>query len=291
MLSSVTLDDATGNPVTLHETAKRALTHAGGLLGAGPLRDSKRVRPTAHGAINETRYEDGRTINLEGEVISLVSVADAIAEFRIVTAPMIQTLDVGPALMKWTEGMAGLSLQRLVKLDGPVDPPLDEGAAILNYQAQFFAEDPRAYSQTLTTSTGAVLSAASGGRVFPMEYPVRYTPSGGGIVTFVNAGNRPTPPVFRFYGYAVNPQILLVDTGERHVFNGTIGAGDYLEVGTDGDGARYVRLNGTTSRVNLRDPTVSTWFDLPVGTSTVQAIATAFDPVARVDVLGRSAYA
>src|SRR4051794_7272304 len=107
MLSAVTLDDASGNPVTLHETTKRGLRSASGLVGVGSPRDSKRVRPTAHGGLSETRWEDGKTIVLEGEVFSQVSVADAMAEFRLITAPILQTLDVGPALLKWQEGIAG----------------------------------------------------------------------------------------------------------------------------------------------------------------------------------------
>lgn len=290
MLLSVTLDDATGAPVVLHETTKRALTHVSGLVGIASPREAKRVRPTAHGAINEAHYEDGRAIALEGEIISQVSQSDAYAEFRIVTVPMLQTLDVGAALLKWTEGNDGLSLQRYVKLDSAVDPPLEEGAAILRYQAQFFAGDPRAYSQTLRTVSSTALAATLGGLVFPMTLPLTFSDANAGSVVVTNGGNRPTPPVFRYYGYAATPQILL-ETGQRHVFTGSIAAGDYLEVGTDLNGNRYVKMNGVTSRLDMRTPSTSTWFDIPVGVSTVQALASASDANARLDVLTRDAYA
>jgi hypothetical protein len=107
VLSSITLADKDGADVPLHAVAansKRVVTGAHGILGVSTLRDSRRVRPTAHGGIDETRWEDGKLVVLEGEVISEVSQADAITEFRTLTAPMIQTLDNGPALLKWQEG-------------------------------------------------------------------------------------------------------------------------------------------------------------------------------------------
>jgi hypothetical protein len=260
-------------------------------VGIAGLRDSKRVRPESHGAINETRFEDGRLINLEGEVWSTVSQEAAYAELRLITRPMIETLDHGPALMRWTEGASGLALQRLVKLDGGVEPPLEEAAAFLRYQAQFFAEDPRAYSQTLSTATGISLSTATGGLDFSEPFPWTFAPSGGGTAVVTNDGNRPTPPVFRIYGQIVNPQIILVGTDSRIVLTGTVPAGDFLEIGTSSAGRRYVKLSGLTDRLNFYDAAASTWFDLPPGSSTIQLIGASFDTTARIDVLYRSAYA
>lgn len=291
MLSAVTLDDNTGAAVTLHQDApngKRWLTSATGLRGIQSLRDSKRVAPQRHGAINETRYEDGRNITLVGEIMSTISIEDAFNEFALVATPMMQTLDSGAALLKWTEGATGNALQRLVKLDGDLEPPFQEAQAILSYQAQFFSEDPRAYSQTLQTITSSLLSLSGGGHTFPCTYPRTYASSGGGTVSFTNAGNRSTPPKFQIFGSCVNPQIVLVGTGLKLSFIGTINAGDFLEI----DAAkRSVRLNGTTNRFNLYDGANSTWFDLPSATSNLQLVAGTFDSNALLKVIGRSAYA
>jgi hypothetical protein len=287
----VTLDDNLQYPVVLHEdtpTGKRWLITALGLRGIQSLRSSKRVRPQAHGGINETRYEDGRNITLTGEIMSQVSVEDAFAEWALLAAPMIQTLDDGPALLKWTEGATGNMLQRLVKLDGDLDPPFQDGAAILSYQAQFFSEDPRAYSQTLTTATSTALATAGGGHTFPTKYPRTYASSGGGTVTFVNGGNRPTPPVFQIVGFCQNPQIVFIDAGLRLVFNCTINAGDFLEVDVAN---RTVKLNGTTNRLNFYDGANSQWYELPRGSSNLQLVAAGFDGNALLKVLGRAAFA
>jgi hypothetical protein len=289
MISQITLDDHAGTPVTLHAaTGKRGMVSVSGFLGIGAPRTSQRVRPSAHGAVNETRYEDGKLMVLNGEVMSNAGIEDVDSEFHAVCAPMLDTLDYGPALLKWTEGAAGLNLQRYVTLNGNVEPEQADNAAVIAYQAQFLAEDPRAYSQTLTTVTGATLTAASGGLTLPAPLNWKFTPSGAGGASCTNAGNRSTPPVIRIYGYCVNPQVLNVTTGERIVINGTVAEGEYFELDTYN---HTLKTNGVTSRLNLLDSSRSTWFELPRNTTTpLRLLASAFDAVARMDVLFRAAF-
>lgn len=285
---TITLDGADGVSVTLHESATRAVSRVTGLMGIGDLRESRRVRPQAHGAIDETRYEDGRLIVIEGATWSQVSHAEAYAEFRLISAAMLETLDVGPALLKWTEGGTGIELQRLVRLAAGLDPPIEGGAALLQYQAQFFAEDPRAYSQDENTATGEALTSASGGMTFPVVMPITFTPSDSGEVVVVNAGNRPTPPVFRIYGACLDPQLLLVGTTSRIALTGYISAGDYLEIDV---ARRTLKMNGVVSALNYLDAANTSWFEIPKGTSTIQLLSGSFDAVARCDAVTRSAYA
>lgn len=181
------------------------------------------------------------------------------------------------------------SLQRLVKLDSDVTPHISGGNdRELVFQAQFFAEDPRAYTvhQDLISSTA--LSTASGGLKFPMKFPFKFTPSGGGTATVTNKGNRPTPPVFRIYGMCVNPAIVNVDSGERITIAGTIANGDFLEIDVAN---RTAKLNGGTLQNNLIDSVNTTWFELPRGSTNLQLTSGTFDGTARLDTLLRSAYA
>jgi hypothetical protein len=283
----ITLNDKDGNAVTFHETNKRAVARASGLLGIGAPRANRRVRPQAHGGIDNTRWEDGRIIVLEGAVFSQVSQADAWAEFNAITTPMMQTLDYGPALLKWTTVGGSLPLQRLVRLASEIDPPLEEGAAILRYQVQFYAEDPRAYSQTLDTVQSVALSANGGGKVYPFAYPRHFAISGGGTLAYTNAGSRPAPPVFRVYGQVVNPAILLLGTSDRITINGTIPNGSYLEIDVQ---ARTLKMGGTVNQANFLDAANTAWMEAPTGVSNWQVVASSFDTSARFDLLARSAY-
>jgi hypothetical protein len=292
VITALSLDDNTGTPVSLFTSDEKFLpTQLDGLFGVESPRQVKRPRPTNHGAVNDTRYGDGKLISLAFEVIGSDG-GDSMTQFRAFTAAAVQTWDYGAALLKWTELTSGLTLQRLVKLDSDINPVVDANTGkLLAFQAQFFAEDPRAYSQTLQTITSTALSASGGGHVFPATYPRTYTSSGGGTVAFTNAGNRKTPPVFKVYGGCTNPQIVNVTTGERLTITGTIANGDYLEIGTSSSGQRYAKLNGTTSRNNFIDSLNSVWFELPKGTTNLQMIAGTFDGSAKMDVLARSAYA
>lgn len=291
MISLVTVDDSTGSPVVLHSDdpgSKRNLTSALGLRGIANLRTSERVRPQAHGGINQTRYEDGRTITLVGEIISQISLEDMYNEWAEVGAALMQTLDNGPALIKWTEGLSGNALQMLVSLYGDFEPTLSEGASVLDYQAILFAEDPRAYSQSLTTDTSTPLSSLGGGLVLNAPFPWKFSSSGGGTVSFTNSGNRDTPPVFTISGQCVNPQIVLLSTGQRIAIDGTVDAGTSLVVDVAN---RTVELGDGTNRLNFYDSADSTWFNLPSGTSNLQLVAASFDGGAALTVSGRSAFA
>ncbi len=284
----VTIDDATGSPVTLHETATRRLHSVSGLVAIPTPRASIRSRPTAHGVIDETHWTDGRLVALEGFIFGEDRAA-AIRELRLIEKPLLETLDNGPALLKWTEqGNGGLALQAAVKLASDVELVLEGGPPILRYQAQLLAQDPRAYSQTLTTATGGTIGTSPGGMTFPRTFPITFAASAGGTVAVSNEGNRPTPAMFRLYGGVTVAQILLVGTAKKIAISGTIAPGDYLEIDAQ---ARTMMLNGTSSALHYLDPAATTWFELPVGTSTIQAFAFAFDAVARCDVLYRSAYA
>jgi hypothetical protein len=157
----LTLANGVGTDIVIHEdsaASKRQLISAKGLAGVGSLRESKRVRPSAHGSLNETAFEEGRTISLVGEVMSQVSIENAIEEFRKISGVFLESLDNGGALMKWTEGVTGLKLQMLVTLDSECEPTYQEAAAFLNYPVSFFADDPRAYAQALTTQAGATVT-------------------------------------------------------------------------------------------------------------------------------------
>lgn len=292
MLSALSIDDQTGAAVTLHETSARSVLSVDGLVGIAPVRRSVRQRPTGHGAIDESRYLDEALTEVVGDVYAATQEL-TYAELRTVLAPMLATLDGNAALLKWTEGATGLALQRLVKLASAVQPTLSEAAPLLRYQAVFAAQDPRAYSQTLTTATGAALSSAGGGDTFPDTFTATagdtFDTSGGGTASFTNAGNRPTPPVLRIYGQVTNPQVVHPD-GRRIALIGDVAASDYLEIDVQARTINLVQGAVTTSRLDLLDAAATRWFELAPGTTVLQLVGSPFSGTARLDVLGRSAY-
>ena len=289
MITALSLADHTGADVSLMPSDKVLVTDVEGLFGVEAPRQVKRPRPVGHGALNDTRFGDGRDVSVAWDIAG-TDQSDTMTQFRTITAPMVETWDYGAALLKWTEATSGLTLQRLVKLDSDVTPHITAGDdRRLVFTAHFFAEDPRSYSQTLTTTSSTALSAASGGLAFPAAFPWLFTPSGGGTVSVTNNGNRKTPPVFRIYGMCINPQIVVVGSSTQKItINGTIATGDYLEIDV---AARTANLNGATTQNNLVDSSQTYWFELARGTTNLQLTAGTFDGSARLDVLKRDAYA
>ena len=286
MISSITLSTATGN-VTLHSTAagsNAVVTRAEGLQGIAPVRNLVTQRSQASGGFVRSRFTDSRTITLEGEVLGS-TIEGAFDNFDTLAAAIYDSISTERTL-KWTRDASGEQLQAGVRLQDFQPLTLTDGSAWIKYQASFVAPDPRVYSQTQTTGTGAALSTAAGGKTYNYTYTRGYNPSSGGNVSYTNSGSVPTPPIIRIYGYCTSPQIVLTDD-IRLIFTGEIADGDYLEVDA---AARTVKLNGTTSRLNLLDTVNSTFFALPTGTGTVQMVASNFNANARADLIYRSAW-
>lgn len=286
MISSITLSTAT-TPVTLHSTAignKAVVTRAEGLQGTPPVRNLITARSQASGAFVRSRFSDERTITLEGEIVD-TTIEAAFDRFDAISAAIFDTISTERTL-KWTRDSAGQQLQAGVRLSDFQPLTLTDGAPWIKYQATFKCPDPRVYDQTQTTGTGAALAAPAGGKTYTYSYTRGYNPSSGGNVSYTNNGSVPTPPVIRIYGYCTSPQIILTDE-TRLIFTGEVADGDYLEVDCS---ARTVKLNGTTSRLNLLDPVNSTFFALPTGTGSVQMVASNFNANARADLIYRSAF-
>lgn len=245
MIQQLSINDASGLAVTLHRTTTRRLTSASGLMGVGPLRSVVRPRPTNHGGIDDTRWQEAQPITLEGAILG-TSNAAVTTEFRQIAAAALQTLDGTASLLKWTDEN-GLALQRYIKLAGALDPALTPQPKALFYQLQLLSSDPRAYSQTLGSASA----------------------SGTANVSVINGGNRTTPPTYRVWGSAVNPQVVSNSTGGTLLsMNGTFAASTYLEVDVFNRTA-ILSTAPTVSAMSRINSGTTSWQDLAAGTTTL----------------------
>lgn len=288
MLDALTIADAGGSDVSLM-SATRLLKSISGLQGVATPREIVRDRPSQHGQIIETAYFGEKTVAIEGALVG-VDEAAIWTEFDALNAALWDAIDT-PRTLKWTRSAAGLQLQSAVQLAGLYDAPIraDDAGVILPYQVILRREDPRAYSQTQTTTTGAAITTAGGGLTFPAEFPWLFTPSGAGESSPNNGGNVPTPAIFRIYGYVTAPQIIDTGSTRKMTLSGEIGVGDYLEIDVR---ERTAKLNGLIDRENLVDFANTDWLTGEFeGAKTFRLIASTFDGSARLDVLHRNAYA
>lgn len=257
------------------------------MFGFAGARDNSYNRPSYHGAITRSRWQKPALLTLEGWVRGTTADA-ALAELDAIKIPLLDALDTGRLLtyQRGTDG-AGVQLQALARLTDDMDVKDEAGGRILKYQAHLRLDDPRAYTQTLQTAVGARIGSG-GGATMPRTFPVTFLAGSNGTSAVNNTGTRPTPPVFRIYGTAVNPRVTLIGSGATISIIGTVAAGNYLEVDVAN---RTVKLNGTSLAQGMLDSAGTTWFELPRGTSTVRLLATSNDATARVDTLYRPAYA
>lgn len=283
LLTAMSLEAADGQFEDLI-AANRKVHQVTGLIGL-LTREQVRPRPGRHGVINTSRYRDAEPIVITGTFTGDTS-DDAWAEYNDIAAVCATAVDTDRAL-RWTGGSVLDLVETQVRLVS-MQPPLAVGPDLIRYQLTLRASDPRSYAQTESVAIGDFLSASGGGKVYPYTYPRVYTPAGGGSAVFTVGGTDETPPVFRIYGYATAPRIVLVATGEEIRLTGEVEAGTYMEIDVN---ARTVRLEDGTLRNNLFDFANSTWFELSPGSHTIQMFASNFDAAAHVEVRWRNAYA
>lgn len=142
----------------------------------------------------------------------------------------------------------------------PVDHQYQYGVPTVSIE--FTCPDPLIYDTTLqSASTG--LPSPTAGLTFPVTFPVTFGASTGGSFQLSNQGNYPAPIVATINGPCTNPLITL---GSLTLgFTISLAATDSLVIDT---GGRTAILNGTASRTNTI-MSGSTWFTLPVGTSSL----------------------
>jgi hypothetical protein len=290
MLGYLDLLDVNGNTVRFAGSGapNRVVTNVQGLPGLGfaGARDASYDRPSYHGSVTRSRWMKAAIVTIEGYVKG-TSAELVQTELDVLSIPLLDCIDT-PALLRWQRGTTGIELQASARLTGDeISVSVDAGGKMLRYQAHLRLDDPRGYLQTLTTATGGHL-ATGGGATMPRTIPVTFDAATGGTVAVNNTGTRPTPPVFKVYGYATSAQIVLVGAGVRIALTGTIAPGDFVQVDV---AARTLKLNGTSPAQYLLDTANTTWFELPRGASTIQMLAGANDSVARCDALYRPAYA
>lgn len=219
------------------------------------------LRPSDHGATDDTRYYGPRIIELTGRIVA----ADAAALWAAADA-----LKAKLALGAWRVlrfRRAGLTFDErvLVRVDSAVDIPLVLGTdRYLAFGVSLFAPDPRFYSDTLSQGSYDPTGSGAGGLVFPLTFPLGFNGAvGQAQLSVTNEGTIATPPVLVVTGPVLNPIIDNDTTGQSiYTRECDLSAGVTLAFDV---AARSVVLGGTTSRPDLIDVSLTDWFYLPPG--------------------------
>jgi hypothetical protein len=140
-----------------------------------------------------------------------------------------------------------------------IAPPMlkAEKMTTADYLLQFFSPDYALYSQQLFTESFEVPSG--GGAIYPVVYPVTYSPAAGGAKIVTNSGTVETYPVLILNGPLNNPIIRNTTVGRYVQLNLTISSGEQLVVDML---KKTAILNGSTPVVaNLASGSKYWWLE------------------------------
>ena len=156
---------------------------------------------------------------------------------------------------------------------------------VATWQLSVVAPDPLLYGPETFLSTGLDGVAGTGrtwDRVWPRDWgvPAGETP---GSLNVPNAGTAPYWPRLRIDGPVPNPVVTLNETGDWVRYNGTLLAGQWLDIDCQN---RRVLLNGQVSQA-ARVTFSGRFLSVPVGGGSLSWNADAADPGATLSVFAR----
>jgi len=237
------------------------------------MRRNRQDRSQQDGVWESTGNRAGRPITLTG----MARFSDA-RNAKMASRNLRGIVGGGRSDMTVTD--SGGSLRATVELDGDIKVGWFN-ELMFTWSVLLFAPDPTLYGGALFGSAG--LAGGSGtGLVYPLVYPRDYGAVAGtpGMVAVGNTGNTAYWPRLRIDGPSPNPVVTLVETGDWVRFNGTLAAGQWLDIDL---GNRRVLLNG---QVSLRQFVTSSgkWLAVPPGGGSVSWAADSADPAAKLSV-------
>lgn len=226
-------------------------------LDNAPYRETRREHEGTDGGFIDAEYERGRDIILNVEVFAdAEDLEDYLDDLKYNFAP---SRVVMPFYFKSPGQNERLVFVKPLGCTYDWDQIRRLGQA--RAQLKMFAEDPRLYSSTLSTTNIPFSTGATTGFGFNLGFDFGFGATAGTDGAFLNnEGNRPTPLQFTINGPCTTPIIYDDTYGHSLQFDITLASGETLVIDTQ---YKTVRLNGS---VNRRGSLVSPdWFLLEKG--------------------------
>jgi hypothetical protein len=256
----------------------RIVTKLTGWEDSAPVRPSGEPKSQQDGDWDATPFLGSRIVGIEG------AVAQDSPAAALEVADELTGLQVGQVHIFTVDNEAIGPRSAAVRIEvGAVLEWLDDMA--FTYTMQVKAPDPLKYGPETFASTSLAGAAGGTGLLYPLAYPLDYGVPPGvtpGAITLGNAGTAAYWPRLRIDGPVPNPSVSMVETGDSLRYNGTLAAGQWLDIDTAN---RRVLLNGQVSMRHLVSVT-GRWLGVPVGGGSLTWTADAADPAATLSAWG-----
>jgi hypothetical protein len=246
------------------------LVQINGLHDAPEVRTSDQIRARSNGMFAGTDYLGGRSVIAEVQVVASHPDETVWQDF---SSALIVGAESETALGFQIPGLArGNAVQidaRVRKLSLPIERSYLNGQG--NAVIEWFATDPRVYTQSVDTETASQATVAGTGVTFPVTFPLSFGGAvSGGQLQATNIGEFGAPWSATISGPIVNPTLENITTGETLAFIGSVAAGETLVINSLD---RSVLLNGTASRYSWL-VVGSQWFTVEPGDNAIRLAGT-----------------
>lgn len=235
--------------------------------GLPGIRTTEHMRPFDHGAFLSSEYLTPRTwsaeIAVRGDTASeAMANSDTLNQAWYFDATAVASFDTATYVVVKMPGQVARRLYGRPRRNAA------DLSSIVNARGEakleFYAADPRWYSDTLNQATFNTAVAVSG-KGFNKSFDYGWGGSGtNGSLSAVNAGNFPTFPQITLTGPLTNIVLTNETTGKALTITYTLLAGETLVIDFN---AKTILLNGTASRYYAKS---GVWWMLQPGANSVR---------------------
>lgn len=259
------------------EDGSRVVTKVTGLDGSATIRLALEDKAQQDGQWDALPLYGARVLQVEGVI------EEATTEAAHALAADLRALNL--RLNEFLVVSAGRgTVSTIVRVQGGLEPEwLDDLS--FTYVMTLVATDPLLYGPEAFAQTTLAASAGGAGRVWPRVWPTDWGVAPGvtpGAVAVANAGTASYFPRMRIDGPVTNPVVTLVETGDFVRFNGSIAAGQHLDInwGTP----RRVTIGDNPVGMRHRVSYAGNWLAIPPGGGSIAYSADDADPAAVLSV-------
>lgn len=234
--------------------------------GSSPKRVSVNAKSQQSGGWDATGFDGPRQISVEGVVIAdtpedAADRADSLAALspRALQRFSVDSESVG---LRWC----------MVRVVAGAEPEWIDDTSF-TYALSLIAPDPLKYGGELFAWAPFAMAVPGTGITYPLTYPLNYGVAPGvtpGSVACVNAGRSEYWPTLRIDGPVTNPRVSLVETGDWVRYQGTVPAGQHLDIDCAN---RRVTVGDSPISVRNKVTSYGSWLAVPPGGGSVAVTA------------------
>ena len=250
-----------------------------GWHGAPPMRTARSSRSQQSGTEPATGHSDERLVTLSGKARGVDTPTIEAAGRRL--AAVLASGGMGSLVGESDYGVLSTSV---AIEDAPEFELIAPHMAV--WQLTVAAPDPLLYGPPTYGSASLASATPGAGRVWPREWPTDWGVAPGvtpGAVLVANAGTAAYWPRLRIDGPVWNPVVTMVETGAWVRINGTIPAGQYVDLLM---AERRVLLHGTISIRHWPVTSSGDWLAVPPGGGSITWTDDGGSPAALLSVWG-----